>query len=318
MILPSPTLAEKMDPPAPLNQHQWRLLLAIADGLVGTSSSQPIDSKANPLDQNPSELPAFITLLQSSISHTLARKAVSDIQLFLTLIGGYGAYLFNGTNKNLYDLTRDEVENVFIGWQGSRLAPVRMGAKGIGFIIRAIWMRTCPGIEKAMGFPGHVDPAQPDPLTGTFDDATTSTVESEQVKELTTGILVLGSGSGASAFVSSVARNLNPQTITSFPANRSSDILILEKGSTSNHQSENGAINQLWEGGGIFSSDEGVSILAGSTWGGGSRINWSACLQTDRKVRDEWTREVMKGLGKEGDPHGQMFLGEEWQECMEQ
>jgi hypothetical protein len=47
-------------------------------------------------------------------------------------------------------------------------------------------------------------------------------------------------------------------------------------------------------------------------------VNWSACLQTDRKVREEWTRNLLLGT-KRGtkDPHGSLFLGREWQECMD-
>jgi hypothetical protein len=171
------------------------------------------------------------------------------------------------------------------------------------------------GIEEAMGFPGHAIPPSPPQVKCELEEDGLAN-GSEGVTELKAGVLVIGSGSGASAFINSLLRNLHPKP--HFSADRTCDILIIEKGYTTRPQPEDEAITQLWEGGGICSSDEGVSILAGSTWGGGSAINWSACLQTDRKVREEWTRGIMDDLGKDTDPHGKMFLGGEWQDCMEQ
>jgi hypothetical protein len=45
----------------------------------------------------------------------------------------------------------------------------------------------------------------------------------------------------------------------------------------------------LFESGGAFISDDGsLAVLAGSTWGGGGTVNWSASLQTQGYVRQEW------------------------------
>jgi choline dehydrogenase-like flavoprotein len=45
----------------------------------------------------------------------------------------------------------------------------------------------------------------------------------------------------------------------------------------------------LFENGGSESSDNsGIAVLSGSAWGGGGTINWSASLQTQAYVREEW------------------------------
>ena len=45
----------------------------------------------------------------------------------------------------------------------------------------------------------------------------------------------------------------------------------------------------MYERGGLLASeDAGVSVLAGATLGGGTRVNWSASFATPPHVRREW------------------------------
>jgi choline dehydrogenase-like flavoprotein len=63
--------------------------------------------------------------------------------------------------------------------------------------------------------------------------------------------------------------------------------------------------NMYWRGGPNPTADMNVSLYAGSTYGGGTTINWTNCLRTKPWVREQWAREHgLEGLdGPEFDRH---------------
>ena len=93
-------------------------------------------------------------------------------------------------------------------------------------------------------------------------------------------VIIIGSGAGSGV----VAHTL---------ANDGYKTLVLEKGkyfSASELQfDDHTGVKQMYQGGGAVATlNQQMLILAGSTFGGGTTVNWSACIKTPFKVRKEW------------------------------
>uniref|UniRef100_A0A0D9VIH1 Long-chain-alcohol oxidase n=1 Tax=Leersia perrieri TaxID=77586 RepID=A0A0D9VIH1_9ORYZ len=89
-------------------------------------------------------------------------------------------------------------------------------------------------------------------------------------------------------------------------------VVVIEKGNYFTWRDytsvEGPSMNQLYESGGFVSTMNGSGLLlAGSTVGGGTAVNWSACIKTPDHVRKEWAAE-----------HGlPLFVGAEYAAVMD-
>jgi choline dehydrogenase-like flavoprotein len=103
-------------------------------------------------------------------------------------------------------------------------------------------------------------------------------------------VCIVGSGSGG-AVVAAVL------------AERGLDVVVLEAAGYYNEsdfaQLELPAYQQMfWRGGPTPTADGNVSLVAGTTLGGGTTINWTNCLRTRSWVREQWAEH---GLGDVGE-----------------
>ena len=106
--------------------------------------------------------------------------------------------------------------------------------------------------------------------------------------QVTADVCIVGSGAGGGLIAGMLAQS-------------GLDVVVLEAGGNFNEPDFNGlelpAFQQLfWRGGPIPTADFNVTLLAGGTLGGGPTVNWSNCLRTPAKVREQWAR----GFGIEG------------------
>ena len=137
---------------------------------------------------------------------------------------------------------------------------------------------------ETFGYPGPVS-APPDiekPLRIHEPEGAEETIEAD--------VCIVGSGSGG-AVVAAVL------------AGRGLDVVVLEAAGYYNEsdfdQLELPAYQQMfWRGGPTPTADGNVSLVAGTTLGGGTTVNWTNCLRTRPWVREEWAQH---GLGDVGE-----------------
>lgn len=138
---------------------------------------------------------------------------------------------------------------------------------------------------QAIGYPGplaQAPTAEEAPKTIALERPTGASAT------LSADVCVIGSGAGGGVIAAELAA-----------AGRS--VIVLEMGGYRNesdfHQLELPGMFELYLGGGLASSEDGsIAILAGSTLGGGTVVNYMNCIRTPEHIRREWARMGVEGI----------------------
>ncbi|KAF9624894.1 hypothetical protein IFM89_015516 [Coptis chinensis] len=126
----------------------------------------------------------------------------------------------------------------------------------------------------------------------------TTSISPDQTLAIHCDVVVVGSGSGGGVVAGVLSK-------------AGYKVLVLEKGSYCARHNlsllEGPSLDEMYERSGFLSTDDlNALILAGSTVGGGSTINWSASIQTPNHVIKEWSEEY--GL--------ELFSGKSYKEAL--
>lgn len=147
-------------------------------------------------------------------------------------------------------------------------------------VAKNLWLKTSPTWPQVSGFPKVPDHYK---HVEHFEYSFKQFPAGSEPAIIETDVVVVGSGCGAGV----CAKNL---------AEAGHKVLVAEKGyhftPSQLPMSEKDAGIHLYVDGGIVTSDDGsVSVIAGSNFGGGGTINWSASLQPQSFVRKEWSKD---------------------------
>ncbi|KAJ5266519.1 hypothetical protein N7478_009327 [Penicillium angulare] len=301
-------------PPAPdasfYTESQWSILFAIADAVVPSIRTAPQsttdkvisaaeydavlnkissiipgpDSKTlavKLLEESVSTNPVFRAIVERTLGSAVPEDGRNGLGMILNALSTRaGSLILTGSTTPIDQQPVSFREKVIVGWDTSRLPPLRAIHRALTAIVKKSWVLASPNVNQILGFPRV--PAYGKPADG-FPYEFVQIPPGDGPETIEADVVIVGSGCGGAV----TAKNL---------AEAGLRVLVVEKSYSyspkSFPMSGNEAYNSMFEGSGAVMSDDGsMAILAGSTWGGGGTINWSAALQTQAYVRQEWSDE---------------------------
>ncbi|HEX5671343.1 MAG TPA: GMC family oxidoreductase N-terminal domain-containing protein, partial [Acidimicrobiia bacterium] len=229
-----------------------------------------------PHDQNRADLMRFLGLLDSTV----------------------GGILLYGMPWPFPALIEERRALAFRRMESHRIGQIRRAARAVKTLVGYLWVTTDdpavrPSSWDAMGYPGPDGPPPPTakPLPVTI--ITTDTA-------MSCDVVVVGSGAGGG-------------TVAGVLAEAGFDVVVLEAGGYHNEADfshlESDALSRLYLDGALNTTvDGGITVLAGSTLGGGTVINYTTSFEPPPGLRREW--DVEAGFDD-------VFNGESYAESLE-
>ena len=299
----------------PLSQAQWSSFMALADAIIPSvkpaASAQKLKDQSLPdstyseaynglrsilskdvsddllkeyVTEKPSSIPAFKSNIHRLLAVNIPNDPKQQMLLALSLLGTRaGALILTGSPVQISAQSLHARQAILRRWSTSMIPSLRMLSRSLTSLVKLYWARTSPTLNQVLCFPRT-------PIHGTpgkgFDfaflqipPAQSPTDEPETIE---TDVVIVGSGCGAAVS----AKNL---------AEAGLKVIVVDKAYhwPPEHlpmSEENAAVQLFMQGGTIISDDTTTNVIAGSAWGGGGTVNWSASLQTQGYVRDEWSK----------------------------
>jgi len=309
-VTPKPTPLPPLAEQDPLTPGQWRVLLAFADTIIASITSEASEESHTELGvsenaysqalttiakqcggdkdvarqylaERPSENPLFKELCYRLLSVDLPSDLRSQLSLGLNVLDyRAGALILTGYPKSFADHPLGVRQRILQSWPTGYLPVTRLLFRSISMLVKQQWVKSSPTLYRVLGFPRT-------PVHGTpgksFDYAFVQIPPgaAAEPEVLHTDVVIVGSGCGGGV----CARNL---------AEAGFDVMVVDRATfwPAEHlpMTEAEGFNHLFmNGGGMFSDDSSVALFAGQAWGGGGTVNWSASLQTQGFVRKEWS-----------------------------
>lgn len=331
--IPKPSPLPPVPTTDPLTPSQWRTLLALADtvipSVVPETTANPIeelgvtdnvyssaiaaiestgfrdqaeDLARKYLSERPSQIPAFKELVHRFLGANVTTDIKTSLATTLTLLDyRTSALLLTGSTTPFADQPIQIRQAILRSWTTSALPPLRLLLRSLTMLIKQNWAKASSTLGPTLSFPRV--PLHGSPSPG-FDYSflqlpSLPPNHQNEPEELDTDVVIVGSGCGGAVCAANLAA-------------AGHRVLVVDRGYhwPAAHfpmtQTE-GLGHMFMHGGSQVSDDASTVALAGQVWGGGGTVNWSACLQTQGFVREEWSR----GDGLE------LFTSAEFQACLD-
>ncbi len=272
-----------------LNDAQYFTLCAICDTLV--PSLEPpagaTDAQAAFWRRSASDLktPKEVT---KTLRDYAPPEQQQQVKLLLTVLSNpITAFPLTGKLSAFKDLSIAEREAILLRWSVSPIPQLRQGFQGLKRLTHALFYAFT---ADSAPNPNWEAVAYPGPLTQ--PNATHQTLPTRHITTDTTlscDVVIIGSGAGGSVAAAQLAQ-------------AGQHVIVVEKGGYQAEKDfstiETDALEHMYENAGVLTTkDLGIVVLAGSTLGGGTTINWQASFETPDNVLTEWeTKFGLHGL----------------------
>ncbi|KAK4121988.1 long-chain fatty alcohol dehydrogenase [Parathielavia appendiculata] len=307
-----------------LGESQWKVLMALMDAVIpavriqdSTKATQDHDisaihlpsaqysevatklrNAAPPLRssdvleaylaERPSDNPVFTQVLKCVLTNVPPDKQRAMRVLLSILSTRPGSFLLTSYATPLPSLSISDRIRILQNWSNASLWTFRALFKSITALAKLAHIRSSTTFAPLTGFPSIPASWVAGSTSYPFEflQFHPSTTNPQFSVEVTTDVVIVGSGCGAGVVANRLASEFGP----------SLNILVLEKGLHFDARhfplSQTAGLSTLFEAGGAIESDDNsMTVTAGSCFGGGGTVNWSASLRTQDFVRREWAQE---------------------------
>ncbi len=273
---------------SPLTSEQLRTLTSICDTLVPAldppGGVTPVEAGFWRLSASDLNVPAEFANVLAAQPPDRRQKLVLLLNMLAkpTLAG-----FLTGSFEAFHELDRETREQILLRWSTSAVPELRQGFQAFKRLTHALFYAltgeggTSPAWP-AIGYPGPAanlnppaSPIQPLEITGPTS--------------LDCDVVIVGSGAGGGVVAAELAQ-------------AGHKVIVLEKADyvppAAYTAREQDAFGRMYEQSGLMTTEDlGIIVLAGSTLGGGTTINWSASFRTPDHVLEEWESEYgVEGL----------------------
>ena len=246
--------------------------------------------------------PGMAGQIAESIARTIAEVArpaeQADFRQALSVLENSIANLvLAGSFKGLRSMRPEERERVLRAWSNSGIGMLRKGFQTFKRLVLFHEYSLIPDNSEVN--PNWPRIRYPGPVVTPEVEKPIAVKEISRSTAIDADVVVIGSGAGGGVVAAELAA-------------AGQHVIVLEKGGYSNESDFDGAeykaMRDLYEKRGILTTEDvGIIVLAGSSLGGGTTINWTASLPTPAHVLSEWETE----FGVSG------AAGPEWQASLE-